>query len=163
MYPQERDSLLRSHWWRFATKRATLSEDTDAPDFDWDNQFDLPNDFLRMKELYNTNYSYSLEGQKLLTDDSTAEIVYIARITDASKFDPLFVEVLALKLAIRLCMALSQDRLLMRELQNELVSLMARVRTIDRQETNTVGRADLNKWVDCKFGLGRIDSKMGGA
>jgi len=150
LYPHVRDSLLRSHWWRFATKRATLSQDTTDPDFEWNNQFDLPNDFLRMKELYDTENSYELEGLKLLTDDDTAEIKYIARITDPTKFDPLFAEVLVLKFAIALCMALGQARLLMQELEMELVSLLARVRVVDKQETSTIGRADRNAWVDEK-------------
>ena len=162
-YPQVRDALLRSHWWRFATARKTLSQDTTDPDFQWDNQFDLPTDFLRMKALYNTNYSYDLEGKKLLTDDDTAEIVYIRKVTDVAQFDPLFVDILSLQLAVILAEAIAQDRLLMRELEAKLVPYMAQVRTIDRQETNTKGRADQDRWVDRKFGLGRIDSKLGGA
>jgi len=160
LYPQLRDALLRSHWWRFATKRATLSQDTTDPDFEWDYQYELPTNFLRMKELYDTTNSYSLEGTKLLTNDDTAEIVYIAQITDPSKFDPLFTEVLVLQLAIRLCMGLGQDRLLMRELNMELYPLLGRVRTIDRQETHTTGRADRGTWVSAHNGSGNVTTTV---
>jgi len=160
MYPQTRDALLRSHWWRFATDRATLSEDTTAPDFEWDNQFDLPNDFMRMKELYDSTNSYSLEGKKLLTNDDTAEIVYIKRVTDPTQFDSLFTEVLVLQLAVRLATTITGGRLLSRELNGELAPLMARARTIDRQETHTTGRADRPTWVGAHNGSGKVTTSI---
>ena len=50
-YEPTRDALLRSHWWRFARDRAVLSQDTNDPAFEWDNQFILPNDFLRFRSI----------------------------------------------------------------------------------------------------------------
>ena len=107
-------------------------------------------------------FSFKLEGKKLLTNDDAAEITYIARITDTAEFDPLFTEVLVLQLAIRFTLPLAKSRLLMRELNEELIPLMTRVRAVDKQEQNTVGRADRDRWVDKKIRLGRIDSKLGG-
>ncbi len=148
-YEQTRDALIRSHWWRFAAARATLSESADAPDFEWNTQFDLPNDFLRFKSFYSGNNTrlqtytrgFAIEGNKLLTDEDTCEIRYIKKVTNPAEFDPLFIEVLVIQLAIKLVMSLAGDRLLRRELIEEMRLVLPAVRTMDRQETNTIGRA----------------------
>jgi hypothetical protein len=48
------------------------------------------------------------------------EIRYIRQVTDPTVFDPLFVEVLVLQLALKLVMPLSQDKVLRREIYTEL-------------------------------------------
>jgi len=172
-YEMTRDSLLRSHFWRFASARATLSEDTTEPDFEWDNQFILPTDFLRLKAVYDDNntpnhkilYSFAIEGQRLLTDESSCEIRYIKKVTDVTKFDPLFVEVLVLQLALKLVGPLAGGAPKLQDvLQRELATIMPSVRALDRQETNTIGRADMYPWVDVRQTRGgRIDSRLGSA
>lgn len=156
-YAQTRDALLRSHSWRFASGRATLSQDDDDPAFEWDNQFDLPNDFLKMRSVYDgysgkpgdeSYYSYALEGDKLLTDQDAMTIRYVKKVTDPSKFDSLFIEVLALQLAIKLSLGIGQDQKLHRALLEELVPLMAIVRSLDKQETNTIKRDRKPTWID---------------
>lgn len=172
-YDQTRDALLRSHYWRFASARKTLTKDTNSPDFEWSNQFILPTDFLRMKSIYDGNntalkksrHSYALEGTRLLTDDSSVEIRYIRKVTDVTEFDPLFVEVLVLLLAKKLVGSLAgADAKLTQDIKDDLKNLMPSVRTLDRQETETVGRADRQTWVDVRQTRGgRIDSQLGGS
>jgi hypothetical protein len=161
-YAQTRDALQRSNLWRFARARETLSPNTVSPDFEYSYAYDLPSDFLRMISIFEDNddganisrYTYSLEGKQLLSDEDSMEIRYIRQVTDPTVFDPLFVEVLVLQLALKLVMPLSQDKVLRRELYTELwgpprnLSVMARVRALDKQETNTLGRADMDRWID---------------
>lgn len=149
-YYQARDALLRSHFWRFATGRATLSEDTNTPDFGYDHQYILPNDFLRMLVLYDSDATYSLEGNRLLVDDDSADIIYVKQIKKPAEFDPLFIEVLVLQLAIKLVMPIAGDKVLRREMVDELRGLMIRVKTIDSQETSTIGDDDRNLWNDSR-------------
>jgi len=158
-FEQTRDSLLRSHWWRFASARATLSQDTVSPDFEYDNQFLLPADFLRAKSIFGDNataaenirFNYAIEGQKLLTDEGSVELRYIKRVTDASKFDPLFIELLVLSLALKLIGPLAGGApKLQTQVQNELRLLMPKVRALDRQETNTIGRLNRRPWVESR-------------
>jgi len=150
-YEQTRDSLLQSHWWRFAVKRAELSEDESSPDFGWDYQFVLPADYLSCIGLYDTVSSYSLEGSLLLTNDGSADLVYIAQVTDVTTFSPMFVEVLVLQLALKLVMPLSQDKVLRRELQEEYAMTMARAKTNNKAEMETIGREDLYLWNDARL------------
>lgn len=158
-YEQTRDSLLRSHWWRFASARVILVEDPTEPSFEWDHQFILPNDFLRLKSIYedydtsgsDTRHSFAIEGKRLLANESAIQIRYVKRVEDVSQFDPLFVEVLVLELAVKLVMALSQDEQLRQSLSTELLEMIMRVRTIDAQETQTTGRNDLSTWYDARL------------
>ena len=159
-YEQTRDALLRSHWWRFARSRVQLSENTTAPTFEFDNAFDLPSDFLRLWikpfednnwRLNNTHHTFSMEGKQLLTDEDSVYLRYIKKVTDVSEFDPLFVEVLTLKLALKMCMPLSQDKELYQVLYQEMRDILARVRVVDKRETNSVGTSDSGRWNDARI------------
>lgn len=159
-YEQTRDALLRSHFWRFASARAELSQDTTDPDFEWDNQFILPSDFMRFKSVYEENGTesrnnrHAIEGRRFLTNDSAVSIRYVKRITDVTEFDSLFVEVLALQLALKLVYPLAgtgaAGRGLKQEIKDELFGspgrpgVMARVRAMDKNETDVGGRSDWN-------------------
>lgn len=156
-FEQTRDALVRSHWWRFASARATLSQDTVTPDFQWDFQYFLPNDFMRMKSIYenrNTNInfrSYELEGDLLLTNETTMEIKYIKKVTDPTKFDELFIEVLVLKLALKLVSLAGANTKMTETIGRELAAIMPQVRTIDAQETNTDGIVEVGTWNNSRF------------
>ncbi len=167
-FEQTRDALIRSHYWRFASDRASLSQDTVDPDFEWDNQFILPDDFMRLKSVFgdnstateNTRFSFALEGQRLLTNEDSVDIRYIKKVTDASQFDPLFVEVLVLLLADKFIGPLTGgDLRIQTKIDNALDKLMPRVRVLDRQETNTIGRINNRPWVEARIqgGSFRID------
>jgi hypothetical protein len=111
-YSQTRDEVLRSHAWNFATARTTLTALADPPAFGWDLQYQLPNDFLRLCQLNSWDAwepldLFELEGDKLLTNESKAEIKYIYRITDVSIFDTIFIEALSLKLASKIARPLT--------------------------------------------------------
>ena len=169
-YPQTRDALLRSHFWRFAKSRATLSQDGDTPEFQWDYQYALPNDFLRMISVYtdsnevagSTIETYELEGKMLLSNEETIEIRYIRKVTDPTEFDSLFVEILYLWLALKLIIPLAQDFKGRQDIVKDLGPLYAATRAMDRSETNTIGRVDLSTWVDARLTNDtRIPSKMG--
>ncbi|WP_237763927.1 hypothetical protein [Terrimicrobium sacchariphilum] len=106
-YDQTRDEVLQSHPWNFAIKRATLSLLADAPAFGWAYQYQLPSDCLRILQLngyqvYQADGRFDIEGGRMMTNCDTAQVRYIARVTDGTLFPPLFVEALALKLATRL-------------------------------------------------------------
>jgi hypothetical protein len=100
------------------------------------------------------HYPYSPEGKQILSNETSMQIRYIKKVTDPNTFDPLFTEVLILKLAIKLVMPLSQDKVLRRELEDELrgtprqPGLMAMVRMMDKNETETAGELLANTWND---------------
>lgn len=159
-----RDSLIRSYPWRFASGRATLSQvpDGDIPeseDFEWEFRYHLPNDFMLMKSIFEDRVSrdnfrsYALEGDLLLTNQDEMSIKYVKKITDASKFDPLFVEVLVLLLADKFIGPLAGgDARIQKKIDDALDKLMPAVRALDGQETNTAGRVESGTWNDARYG-----------
>lgn len=153
-YEQSRDALQRSHWWRFARARSELTQDTDFEGFEWDNQFSLPDDYLRFRSIFEETDStsrsrrHALEGDKLLTNLDEVSLLYIKQVTDVALFDPLYTEVLVLQLALKLVPPISgvgsAGQTLLSELKNELKPLMAQVRAVDSNETDVGGRSDWN-------------------
>ena len=50
---------------------------------------------------------FVIEGRKLLTDEGTAKIKYIGRVTDTEQYDASLVEALAARLAAEICYAIT--------------------------------------------------------
>ena len=123
IYPELRDSLLRSHHWKFARKRVELVVDAAAPAFEFAYSYTLPSDCLKVIEYNGANvssdttllygvqviYNFQVEGNKLLTNDGTVKIVYIRRVTDPGQMDALFYQLLATWLAGELASAITKD------------------------------------------------------
>ncbi len=54
-----------------------------------------------------TTPAFIIEGRKLLTDDGTAKIKYVARVTDPQQYDAGLIEVLASRLAYEIAYAIT--------------------------------------------------------
>ena len=150
-YEPVRDALLRSHKWRFASARSELTQNDTDPDFEWDNQFDLPDDFLRFKSIdeetgvTSRKNRHATEGQLFLTNFSTVSLLYIKKVTDVTEFDSLFVELFVLKLARKLVGPLAGGApALKKEIDDDIKFLMPKVQAVDMDETDVGGRSDWN-------------------
>lgn len=170
-YEQTAKALMRSHLWRFARDRVQLSQDTVDPDFQWDYAYHLPSDYLREVLLYDgsdlpegrTYVSYEIEGQRLLIDESEVFMKYIKWVESPARWDALFIEVLILQLAQKLVLPLSgagkEGQALKTDIDMELYGsrrfgrrgLMAKVRALDRQEAEHVGKDELRTWEMARF------------
>ncbi len=124
-YEPTRDEMLRAHPWNFAQARAALSQLTTAPPFGFLHSYQLPSDCLRVLSLnrldaWEPTGLFEIEGRRLLTNQETANIIYIKREEDPQLFDALFVEALSLKLASKLVATMTGDvqasQLFLREL-----------------------------------------------
>jgi hypothetical protein len=96
-YEVVRDSLLRSHPWDFAIERVELSREVDGPLFGWGYSFPLPSDCLRVIEFNavdadKCSKSFGVEGDRLVTNSTSARIAYVKRVTDPSRFDAIFTD-----------------------------------------------------------------------
>jgi hypothetical protein len=105
-----RDDVLSDHNWNFATKRDTLAALEDAPEFGFDVQYQLPNDCLRVVQMEDLDSVYKVEGKYLLTNESAANIIYIAQITDTTYYSPKFVSCLAARLAAEMAFPLTSSK-----------------------------------------------------
>ena len=118
MFDDVRDQELRRARWKFALKRDSLPALVAAPAWGYAYQYTLPADFLALVQI-NDYYlrsgtkqkgPYALEAGLILTDyPAPLKIRYIARIETVAQWDPLFVEVVACKLAMEAAETLTQS------------------------------------------------------
>jgi hypothetical protein len=107
-YAQSRRKVLREHPWNFATKRAQLAASSTAPAFGYSAQFPMPSDFIRLLTLEGDTgqmlspVSYEVEDGAILinSDSGILRMRYIYDIEDVTKFDPMFVDLLAHEIAL---------------------------------------------------------------
>ncbi|MEW5705085.1 MAG: hypothetical protein AB1781_10960 [Pseudomonadota bacterium] len=137
-YANTRDAVLRAHPWNFAIRRVMLAQETTTPAFEYTYQYALPADFLKIvrTDLDAQGYSvdYRIEGRKLLTDEGTIGIEYIARIEDVAQFDPMFVDCLAARLAAEIGTKLTDNAQMIRTAWEIYGEKIREARSVDAQE-----------------------------
>ena len=140
-YESSRDSLLRSHPWNFAITRATLAQLSTTPAYGFAYQYALPTDpyCLRVLEMEYQDYIFKIEnlatvGRVLLSDESTAKILYVGRITDTALFDSLFVDTLTAHLSVKLAYPITNSVTLQAQMQKLYQLKLSEARSVDGQE-----------------------------
>lgn len=157
-YDNCRDATLRAHPWNFAVKRDSLVSTGEAPSFEYAVAFELPDDFLKIVrpdwESLGMEISYRIENQNdvkvLVTDESTCSIEYIAQITDATLFDPQFVDVLAQRLAAEISTGLTDNANMTEKLWQVHASKLREARGVDAQEGTPRG-LDADGWINSRI------------
>jgi hypothetical protein len=161
---KHRDALMRSHPWNWAIKRVELAEVSETPAFDFTNTYQLPTDCLRVLKINEllvsmngrglnlNNYGeFSIEGDKLLCNFSTVKIKYIAKITDVSKWDENFCEVLAFRLAADLAYRLTGSAALATALYEQYEKELRQARSFDGQEGSSDRVVESPGWLVSRF------------
>ena len=140
-YSEARDDVLRSHPWNFAITRQQLSQLSATPLYQYSYQYALPTDpfCLRVLEMEYSDYVFKIEhlagtGRVLLTDEGTAKIIYIARITDTAQIDPLFIDTLTAKMSVDLAYPVTGSVQLQQNMQKLFESKLREARSVDGQE-----------------------------
>jgi len=144
IYEMVRDAELEAHPWNFSIKRAELAASTTAPDFEYDLQYPLPSDFLRLYEIFDYPVQFPTEDAPFAIenggDDGTCiltnwtaplQIRYVAKVTNPALYNPLFVQALACSLALALCDRLTQHQGKKADISQEYEMWLARARRID--------------------------------
>ena len=140
-YETARDSLLRSHPWNFAITRASLTQLSTTPAYGFAYQYALPTDpyCLRVLEMEYQDYIFKIEnlateGRVLLSDEGTAKILYIGRITDTALFDSLFVDTLTAHLSVKLAYPITNSTTLQAQMHKLYQAKLSEARSVDGQE-----------------------------
>jgi hypothetical protein len=160
-YTQTRNALQRSFNWPFASVRKALTADTTTPDFEWDYQYKLPLDFLRLKSLEEDEgyegptVRYAIEGNYLRTNYATANIRYIKKVIDPDDWDPLFTEYFILTLTKKLMNVLAGTKSpsLVEDINREWKEAKMRAKAVCREETDTSGHS---AWNNARYGSGKV-------
>lgn len=123
-YDTVRKSELAKRYWNFALARTSLAALGTDPDWGFARKFQLPNDYLKLMQVndiyvapgladyrQSDDSPWAIEGQAILTDfDAPLKVRYVRDVTDTGIFHPLFVELLAAKLAYEICYEITQSR-----------------------------------------------------
>ncbi len=134
-YPIIRDALIRAHPWNFAIKRVALAS-AGTPAFGFAYQYALPSDYSRALDVNGNDngFEWQKEGNIILSDDSTCELRYIAKVAEGY-FDDCFSEVLAIKIAHDISSDLTDITAEKKKLlYDEYKDLLREARTFDAQE-----------------------------
>lgn len=138
-YDHKRRTTLRKHVWNFALKRANLAALEAAPAFGYTQNFELPTDYIRIVGIGENNideYEHDIEDAKILIDWASGALPlrYVYDHTNISKWDPLFIDVFAIELAIGMCTQATGSFSLGEGLVQQLSELAPEAYAIDGQE-----------------------------
>jgi hypothetical protein len=134
IYDTTRDVVLEEGAWTFSRKRVSLSKLVAVPAFEWDSQFQKPTDCIKIIKEYNGEV-YHEEGDLILGNSDTLQLIYISRVLEEGKFSPGFVETFSLKLAINSGFSITQDRALMQWLEKKYQLELDKARTNNSQNS----------------------------
>lgn len=133
IYALMRNATLRDHPWKFALKRVTLALTGNTPLYKWDYEYQLPSDYLRILSVYPQS-THKIEGDKLLSDESTLKIKYIFREETEDNFDANFIEAFSLRLAAELAYPIVQSNSLKQSLLQEYQLFLQNAKSNSSQE-----------------------------
>lgn len=147
IYEQSRASLLSQYDWSFAIKTAKLMQEDNSDSVlkQYKYRYALPNDFLKLFEVYDDSHllvpyqnikpPYVKEGNKILTDANPCILKYIYDLENVSEFSPLFIDCLALDIAIRLVKSFLDSTTYEQLLTAQFQQLIQEAKTNDCQQT----------------------------
>jgi hypothetical protein len=162
-YDTSRQYLLRASNWGFAKKVDALALTTETP-FDWDYEYQIPSGCLRVRYLApegGTNLTqqfidgemvyapdpshpepvaYDIVGDKIWTNLEDAYCIYTQDVTDETKFDALFVDLLAWRLAFDVAMPLTGKHVLRDKMKAEYLEAMVKATAVNNNERQTMRR-----------------------
>lgn len=146
------ESVLRTHEWNSAHKRAILNPVAETPDFEFSYKFQLPSDFLSVRRVSTTdgNVDYEIEGKNLLSNASSVQLEYTFLPTDLSVIDPLLADTISSYLAYELAYKVTRKI----EIQNQM--FLDYQRNLDNAKRvngseNRPRKIRASKWLTARF------------
>ncbi len=118
LIPESVKNILNQYPWHSARKRTVLAPLTETPEYGYRNVFEMPDDYIRLVSV-DSLYRWSREGNRILSDDGTLCIIYVAVPASPYTLDPLIVDTITAQLASQLAVSLTSDSSLVNLLYQE--------------------------------------------
>ncbi|MDK2769916.1 MAG: hypothetical protein KYX69_19635 [Sphingomonas sp.] len=151
-YDHTRDTLLQVYPWRFAGAKVALAQVANDRPGEWGYAYVKPTDCLKarwVEPVYSeTNpapqdgdaaasvrHPHEIEGGRVYCDLSPAVLRYTRRLTDPTRFSPLFIDALAWHLAVRLAMPMTRDPKVRADAYQLAMRMQAMAEAADANET----------------------------
>jgi hypothetical protein len=141
-YTQVRDSLFRSHPWNCLQKRVQLAADTTAPAWGFTSAYTLPADCLRLLRILDYDSNHKVEGRKILTNNSSMKILYVARIEDPNEYDESLRETLSAAIASDIAYAVTSSNTVAQNMYNLYQIKLKDARFVDATEGQNTSQED---------------------
>lgn len=138
-YNDMKEKMLYEHPWKFAIVRASLTAESEAPEFGFDTKFELPFGYLRAIFEVNGEYTdetphtWQREGEFIMANDAEIKIRYISNV-DEKLFSPSFADTLALHIAHELSYSLVQSASYREQLKKDRDDSLRTARSYNAQE-----------------------------
>ena len=163
LYTPTLDMALRAHDWNFARMRAVLGRLTATPEFEYKYMYQLPQNPLCLRVLntnLNKNEPWEIETYQttdltaqyrvILTNISTLEIKFIARITSPTLWDSLFADAFVHELARRSAYAITRNATLVETLRVTAELKWRQARSVDGLEGRPLRRLASTSFTDVR-------------
>ena len=161
-----RDNVFRAHPWNCLIRRQDLAQLTTLPVFGYSFQYALPTDpyCLRVLEFSNGSMSYPqdnmknnsggpafvIEGRNIVTDEGTAKIKYVARITDPNEYDSGLIEALSMRLAAEMAYAITGSTSMVQITTSAYDQSLKEARFVDSTEGATT-RIEASDFIEARY------------
>jgi len=119
------------------------------PEFEFDHAYSLPTDCLRVIRMADDDSEFVIEGSRLLTDESTAEIQYIAQKTTESDYPSHFIAAFAQKLAADMAIPLTNNPKIALATYDLYEKKLRKAKGVDAQEGTGKELSD-SSWEDTR-------------
>ena len=156
-YPAVRNRVFRSHNWNCLIKRIQLAQDSTGPVVEYTYGYTLPTDCLRVLKIHNgttdsiaSNLDYKVEGRKIVTNEGTIYLVYIALDTDPNTYDSYLAESISHQLAADLCYAITNNSTLANNYMARADERLREARFIDATE-NSLDTIESGEFTDARL------------
>ncbi len=161
-YDEIVDTLLRSHPWNFAVKRAKLARLSEAPAYRFSYAYEVPTGWLRTILVADNDsgdgwVDYKEEGNKILTDAEDLYLKYIGRITDANIMTPDFRELVSMQLAIEGAINITNSKTMAERWSAELKKAIVSAKSIDSM-SDRPDRRPSGSWVTTRYRSSGFDN-----
>lgn len=152
-YPVVLQEVLRSHPWRFATSYVELAAVSPTPTdlFEYDYAFQLPSDCLRVigTNLCSSDAWEEIEGLRIACNVSELKVKFIKYVTDTSKYDANFCELVAWALAADVAYAITQSTAQAESMKAGYENKLKTARSFSAQ-VGSVKQVEASEWVNSR-------------
>lgn len=150
IYERLLKSMLRSHFWNFATKEIVLSRLVETPLLDdYTYIFQLPSDYIRLRKVSIYPDSYKIKGRRIYCNSDSLSIEYVSFNDDPNEYDALFVDAFATRIAAELCFSITKNATLTQNKWIEFKEKYTKSISVDGQE-ETPDSIDASSWVNSR-------------
>ena len=156
-YEPIRNRVFRSHNWNCLIKRVELAQDSTGPVIEYTYGYTLPSDCLRVLKVHNgttdsiaSALDYKVEGRKIVTDEGTVYLVYVALDTDPNNYDSYLYEAVSHQLAADLAYAITNNSTLANQYMSRADERLREARFIDATE-NALDTIEANEFTDARL------------